>query len=154
MKSHSEIYFTLRDHQFDSLRRGDSNTGDQCVSISLDIVHSPRDGIAYALNHGLGYCRADLVARMDADDVATPQRLLSQIRCMHTNPSFAAVGMSMVLFSTKNGKQDHRFPDMILPYDSLSQNAESCSVLRPSLSISDPGFMAWAMFLTCSISRP
>ena len=158
LKSHKDVSFTLKDHRFEGIpRQQDTNTGDQRISISLDIIHPPRVGIAGALNHGLCYCRADLVARMDADDISTPQRLLSQFRFMRANPSFTAVGSSTVLFSatqTASGKRDNQSSNLILPDENLSQNTDSCRVLRPSLTISDPGFMAWAMWFTCSISHP
>jgi len=154
-QSHEDISFTVQDHRFEiGPQNNDLSTGDECISISLDIVKSPRAGVACALNHGLGYCRADLVARMDADDIVAPQRLLSQIGFMHVNPSFDVVGTSTVLFSarSKGGKQYNQ--SSILPYHNITQNTESCYVLRSSLSISDPGFMAWAMLFTCTVSHP
>jgi glycosyltransferase involved in cell wall biosynthesis len=36
-------------------------------------------GLAAALDHGLGRCRFDIVARMDADDVALPERFSLQL---------------------------------------------------------------------------
>eukprot|EP00584_Thalassiosira_punctigera_P006496 CAMPEP_0172536872 /NCGR_PEP_ID=MMETSP1067-20121228/8592_1 /TAXON_ID=265564 ORGANISM="Thalassiosira punctigera, Strain Tpunct2005C2" /NCGR_SAMPLE_ID=MMETSP1067 /ASSEMBLY_ACC=CAM_ASM_000444 /LENGTH=853 /DNA_ID=CAMNT_0013322053 /DNA_START=80 /DNA_END=2638 /DNA_ORIENTATION=- len=151
VKNRKGVSLQLRDHRSGrTFQQQESNTDDQRVSIWIDIVDSPQGGIACALNHGLSYCSADLVARMDADDVATPHRLLSQISFMRANPSFAAVGTSTVLFSEGN-----QCSDLILPYDNLTQSTDSCLLsLRPSLSISDPGFMAWAMFFTCSISHP
>jgi len=159
LKCRKDVYFRLQDHRCEeTLGYQDPITDDQRISISLDIVRSPRAGVACALNHGLAYCHADVVARMDADDVATPHRLLSQIRFIRANPSFAAVGTSTVLFSenqTASGKSDNeQYSNLILPYDDLAENSGSRCVLRPSLSISDPGFMAWAMFFTCSISHP
>ena len=47
-------------------------------------------GLASALNEGLKYCRYDLVARMDADDIAMPQRFEQQIKYMADNPDVAA----------------------------------------------------------------
>jgi glycosyltransferase involved in cell wall biosynthesis len=43
------------------------------------LLQEPRRGIAHALNTGLAYGRAPLVARMDADDVSLPQRLMQQV---------------------------------------------------------------------------
>ncbi len=39
------------------------------------VIPGPATGLAAALNVGLEHCRAELVARLDADDAMTPQRL-------------------------------------------------------------------------------
>src|SRR5512135_1549082 len=44
----------------------------------VEVVSGPGEGIARALNRGLARCDAELVARMDADDVAHPERLAAQ----------------------------------------------------------------------------
>lgn len=43
-------------------------------------------GLAAALNEGLKVCKYDLVARMDTDDISTPERFKLQIKFMHDNP--------------------------------------------------------------------
>lgn len=43
-------------------------------------------GLAAALNEGLKVCKYDLVARMDTDDISTPQRFKLQIQFMLNNP--------------------------------------------------------------------
>ena len=49
-------------------------------------------GIAAALARGLVVARGDLVARMDADDVALPERLAKQAACLATDARLGAVG--------------------------------------------------------------
>ena len=44
----------------------------------LRVVRQERTGLTRALNHALGLARAPLVARLDADDVALPERLAYQ----------------------------------------------------------------------------
>lgn len=46
-------------------------------------------GLAAALNEGLQYCKNDLVARMDTDDVSTPDRFEKQVNFMKENPEIA-----------------------------------------------------------------
>ncbi|HSN90320.1 MAG TPA: glycosyltransferase [Anaeromyxobacteraceae bacterium] len=62
------------------------------------VVAGPGQGIARALNHGLGACDAEVVARMDADDVAHPERLALQLEALSRDPSLAAVGSRVRLF--------------------------------------------------------
>ncbi|MCC5873510.1 MAG: glycosyltransferase [Gammaproteobacteria bacterium] len=49
-------------------------------------------GLAGALNEGLAHCSHELVARMDADDVALPQRFATQVAFMEEHPEIAASG--------------------------------------------------------------
>ncbi|MGL5409474.1 MAG: glycosyltransferase [Shewanella sp.] len=42
-------------------------------------------GLASALNYGLQYCKYDLVARMDTDDIAMPERFDLQVAFMKAN---------------------------------------------------------------------
>jgi glycosyltransferase involved in cell wall biosynthesis len=44
----------------------------------LRVHRQPRTGLTRALNRGLGLARAPLIARLDADDVALPERLARQ----------------------------------------------------------------------------
>ncbi len=56
------------------------------------VLSRPYQGITAALNQGLEVSRADLVARMDADDVACSSRLASQVRFLEDNPEIGLVG--------------------------------------------------------------
>ena len=51
---------------------------DEHPDTRLRVVRRPREGIAQALNAGLAIARAPYVARMDADDIAHPDRLRRQ----------------------------------------------------------------------------
>jgi glycosyltransferase involved in cell wall biosynthesis len=55
-------------------------------------LRTPHAGIVAALNAGLAACRAPLIARMDADDLAYPDRLAEQLRFLQQRPEIAAVG--------------------------------------------------------------
>lgn len=47
-------------------------------------------GLAYALNEGLKYCSNELIMRMDADDIALPDRFQVQMNYMMMNPMIVA----------------------------------------------------------------
>ena len=55
----------------------------------LTIAHA---GIIPALNTGMEACRSHLIARMDADDVAHPERLERQVAYLEANPEVTVVG--------------------------------------------------------------
>lgn len=58
------------------------------------IRHAPA-GLVAVLNDGIAHCRAELVARMDADDVARPERLALQVAAMMRRPDLIALGGSI-----------------------------------------------------------
>jgi glycosyltransferase involved in cell wall biosynthesis len=58
----------------------------------------PHRGLVAALNTGLAACRADLVARMDADDLMHRRRLELQVAALTTRPDRTAVGCHIRMF--------------------------------------------------------
>jgi hypothetical protein len=62
------------------------------------VVRGAGEGIARALGRGLASCDAEVIARMDADDVAHPERLSRQLEALAADPRLAAVGAQVGLF--------------------------------------------------------
>ena len=58
----------------------------------IRLVRQEHLGISAALNRGVELARAPVIARMDADDVAAPDRLRIQIAFLDAHSSVAAVG--------------------------------------------------------------
>lgn len=58
----------------------------------LSVLRLPHSGIATALNHGLVAARANLVAIMNADDEAMPERLERQVAALRAQPNIVALG--------------------------------------------------------------
>ena len=58
----------------------------------VDVVRTENRGIVDALNLALSLADADLVARHDADDLAYPERLATQVAFLDANPDCVAVG--------------------------------------------------------------
>lgn len=63
----------------------------------LRIISRPNTGIVGALNDGLAAARAPLVARMDSDDVALPDRFEKQVAFLRANPDHVLVGSQVLL---------------------------------------------------------
>jgi glycosyltransferase involved in cell wall biosynthesis len=91
---------TLGDIEIIALDDG-SNDGGQTRSVleafagsdpRLRPVFMPHQGIAATLNHGLALARAELVARMDADDASLPDRLKRQADFLDANPEVGVAG--------------------------------------------------------------
>ena len=76
----------------------DNGSSDRCIELyngfkdrRITVVHEPRRGISFALNHGIKLATAPLVARMDADDIALPRRLESQIEYLNEHRDVGVV---------------------------------------------------------------
>lgn len=59
------------------------------------VALSENRGLGRALNEGLQHCSHELVARMDTDDIAKPERFARQVRYMECNPDIAVCGTWM-----------------------------------------------------------
>jgi len=62
------------------------------------VIRGPGEGIARALERGRAACDAEVIARMDADDVAHPRRVALQLEALRADTSLAAVGGRIRLF--------------------------------------------------------
>ncbi|XOV88640.1 MAG: glycosyltransferase [Pseudomonadota bacterium] len=60
-------------------------------------------GISQALNAGLRRCSGELVIRMDADDIAFPERLERQVSFMAAHPEIDLLGTTMAEFEEDPG---------------------------------------------------
>jgi glycosyltransferase involved in cell wall biosynthesis len=63
----------------------------------IRLTSRPNTGYAAALNELLHLADAEFVARMDADDVALPQRLARQVDFLRTHPEVVCVGTAVRL---------------------------------------------------------
>lgn len=70
----------------------------------LRILRGEHKGIAAAANIGLSAVTAPLVARIDSDDIAAPNRLETQAQYMLLNTSIVAVGSYVRLIDSENGR--------------------------------------------------
>lgn len=91
-------------------------------------------GLGAALNEGLKHCKHDLVARMDTDDVALPERFAKQVEFMVANPDIAASSAILEEWdSSLQQKQGAR--NLPLEPDALFRFAKRRSPLSHPLAI-------------------
>lgn len=62
------------------------------------IENEQNSGICTTLNKGLQASRGKYIARMDADDIALPERLATQLAFMEDNPDVGIVGSDIEIF--------------------------------------------------------
>lgn len=81
---------TIDDGSTDATRKHLVNWNRQEPRVS--VLSIPHGGIIEALNAGINACNAPFIARMDADDLAHPERLEKQIAYLEAHPHIAVVG--------------------------------------------------------------
>jgi glycosyltransferase involved in cell wall biosynthesis len=67
----------------------------------IRLVSRPNTGIVRALNQGLDMASGELVARMDADDIALPERLAKQRKYLEGHPECVMVGSRVLVIDPK-----------------------------------------------------
>lgn len=97
----------------------DDGSTDESANIAAWYMHDRRvsvrrqanAGVVGARNAGLHASQAELVAFLDADDIAKPDRLSKQVAYMLSNPEVAVVGSYITCFSdTKGLIRTQQFP--------------------------------------------
>ncbi|MGN6627486.1 MAG: glycosyltransferase [Tepidisphaeraceae bacterium] len=63
----------------------------------LRVISRPNKGLTVSLNEGLAAARAPLIARMDADDIARPERFARQVAFLAAHPEVVLLGASVEL---------------------------------------------------------
>ena len=82
------------------------------------IRHKRNEGISRALNDGIRAARGGLIARMDADDLSSPERLEQQVAVMLNDPELVVLGTGAkvidqdgrLLYCRSSSRQGHRYP--------------------------------------------
>lgn len=73
------------------------------------VVNETNIGLTKSLNKGLRISKGEYIVRIDADDVALPNRLLEQVRFMDNNPDVVASGTAAYYWDgNKILKRTHR----------------------------------------------
>lgn len=98
------------------------------------VIHGDHAGISAALNRGIAESTHEWIARIDADDVASPDRFAKQIAAAHANPEVVIWGSyaqhvdahGKVLGLSKCG------PTSVEEFKRLRAAAEDCYVIHPT----------------------
>jgi len=106
----------------------------------IRVLRNPGRGLVPALNHGLGACRAPLVARMDGDDISHPCRLASQLRLLEDSPEVDLVASSFRHFP-RNGLKTG-----MLAYEEWQNSLLSHELVTADLFVESPFVHPSVMF--------
>lgn len=89
----------LTDALYQMIAKWESRLGD----VLKRVVLSENQGLGNALNAGLQKCQYDYIARMDTDDVCTPDRFAKQVRMLQEKPEIEILGGQILEFSEEIG---------------------------------------------------
>ncbi|NND82756.1 MAG: glycosyltransferase [Gammaproteobacteria bacterium] len=106
----------------------------------LQVLTSPQRGIVAALNYGLQQARYSIIARMDADDIAAPDRLSTQLAYLAENPSVEFCGAVVEIFRD-NGAVEGGFTIYQDWINNLQQHHDITRELFIECPIPHPTFM-------------
>jgi glycosyltransferase involved in cell wall biosynthesis len=111
-----------------------------CFDPRFKFLYISLAGIAFALNSALNIVETKYVARMDADDVADPERFFKQISYLKNNPDVKIVGSRVDLIDENNAllKQKFKF---------FETNTQIRSALTYRMPLCHPSLM----FLTATL---
>ena len=81
------------------------------VDPRIRLLSNPTNvGLSRSLNRGVSDARGELVARLDADDIAEPHRLARQVAFLDANPDIALVGSWYVELRDDGATSPRRLP--------------------------------------------
>jgi glycosyltransferase involved in cell wall biosynthesis len=106
----------------------------------VKVYKNPGSGLVDALNFGISSSRAQLIARMDADDVNLPRRLSMQTKYLEENPDCVVVGtFAQTIDVAGASKSRLTFPTTD---DGMREALQiGCPILHPSAMFRRPAVM-------------
>lgn len=90
--------------------------------------------VSAGLNYGARIALAPLIARLDSDDIAFPDRLAVQVEVMNRRPSISALGSAVQLIDA-NGQPVAVSPQPLSHHDIRRRQKTSCALVASSSMI-------------------
>lgn len=112
----------------------------------LHLITQPHAGIVAALQRACAAAQNPWLARMDADDIAAPQRLERQHALMRADPHIALCGTRVAVTGPNAGPGRHRYERwinaLITPEDHLRELFVECPIAHPTFFMRRDAFQA------------
>lgn len=109
----------------------------------LRLLKNPGLGLVAALNFGIFQAQAELLARMDADDIALPGRLMRQVEFLETMPDISVVGTQVAYIDATGALTGERSSLPTEPIDvTIGLTTRGCVVRHPSILARKSAFLA------------
>ena len=111
---------------------GEILTNWACRDRRFRVLQRAHCGLIQTLNEGLKACRSFLVARMDADDIAHPERLRLQVNLLENSPEISVASSLVQHFPS------HRIRDGFRLYDQWINSLSSDEAMRRERFVESP----------------
>ena len=98
------------------------------------LINKKNIGIIDSANRGIEFASGEYIARMDADDICTNNRLQEQLEFLDDNPKIHLVGSKMI-FIDENGNKLYEDKYKLKDFNQIREHIKYCSAL------SQPTFM-------------
>lgn len=94
------------------------------------------NGISFCLNYGIQLCSNEIIFRMDSDDIMKPNRMITQLHFMLSNPKCVMCGTNITAFKTIDGKYKYISDSIhkhILTWEEYKVNPQDWILNHPTL---------------------
>ena len=92
---------TFEDFEFIIVNDGSTDRSLEIIQSYDDdrivLINQENTGLAKALNNGIAISKSDFIARIDADDIAMPERLEKQLAFLSNSPSYIIIGSNAAI---------------------------------------------------------
>ena len=108
---------TYRDFELTAVDDGSSDRSKEILDFyaardsRVRVISRPNTGIVGALNDGLAAATGEFIARMDADDIATPSRFAEQLTYLQAHPECIAPGTAGKVIDSSGNVVDEHAPE-------------------------------------------
>ena len=136
----------------------DDHSSDSCVEPligkdpRLRVLQNVGRGVSSAFNTGLAQSRGRFIARMDADDIALPERLETQVEFLEQNPALDLCGACVEIF-VGDGADGGRPAGGNRRYQAWLNACRSPAAIQRELFVESPIPNPTALFRRAALNR-
>lgn len=96
-------------------------------------IHQANAGLIVSLNRMIAEARAPLIARMDGDDIALPERFARQIAFLDANPDIGVLGTGCTVIEEDGSPSSYRFENVVSTEAILEDMKNGPPLCHPSV---------------------
>lgn len=100
----------------------------------IKVIDQPNLGLIDSLNKGIALAKGNIIARMDADDIALPDRIEHQLKFLQENPDYVLVGSESDVIDKDGNYLMKLIPRIGYTHEDISERIdEKCPFIHPTV---------------------